>query len=91
MSDFFCHDLHKRGFCTCSGSFDGCACEPASTAGGETTCVHCREWMYHRNACGNCETFPCRCHPLALLAETLWSTAAMAWSPPLLPAHGGAS
>lgn len=88
MSAFFCHALDKRGFCTCSGGFDGCACAPASTTGEGTTCTDCGEDVFHRSACGICEAFPCRCHPLVVLAEKLWSTAAMAWSPPLLPARG---
>lgn len=88
MSTFFCHDIDKRGYCSCAGGFEGCGCAPASTTGAATSCVDCGADVFHRKACGDCEAHPCKCHPFARLAETLWSTAGGAWSPPLLTAGG---
>ena len=90
-STFFCHDLDKRGYCTCAGSFGDCNCTPTSSSGGATSCQNCGTDVFHRGACGDCEAHPCRCHPFARLAETLWATAAGARSLLLLPVHAGAT
>jgi hypothetical protein len=61
MGDFICHDVEKRGFCTCSASFDVCSCRPIDVSGAPTACADCGTAVFHRQACGDCERFPCAC------------------------------
>ena len=60
--NFHCYEPDKNGFCTCSASFETCACRPLDTSGAPTTCADCQTTLYAVGACGDCEHAPCTCH-----------------------------